>query len=390
MMKINKIASLIAVASLQLGFFSCSNVDIPASVSDLVQPVSELTSSAVGRTVTLAWSGASDAQEFQVYCNGTLVANVPGGTYSVELPNQPRGVDLAYTIKALYADGIVSNGTTIHIEIEAVPAKVALLLPCNSIDDLEDDDEIASAKWFAETKFNRESEIITPKDIANLDPDDYVAVWINIDRVGIGYGWQNLPQSLVSDEAVAGMRKYVENGGNLFLTKHATQLVVPYGVVEERFAPGIFGDGAGGEGSDNWCMNAQIGFAMENVYDHRSHEIFAGLSTLPDYGHETFALEGPGWREDHNCLWDFNAYGLPGDPNVLYNFEQATNSSVLATWAHVVDYAVGGIIDFNNTASRGRCLAIGLSAYEFNQNTGNPFQNNVETLTRNCINYVSK
>lgn len=391
MMRINKIASIIAVAALQMGLIACSDVDIPESVSDRVQPVSEITTSSAGRTVTLAWSGSSDAEAFQVYCNGSLVAEVPGGTYSVELANQPRGVDLAYTIKALYSNGVVSNGVTVHTMLEAVESKIALLLPCNSIDELTDDDEIAAAKWFQSTNFNRPSVILTPADIADgLDPDEYVSVWINIDRVGIGMGWRNLPQTLVNDAAVAVMRDYVAHGGNLFLTKHATQLVVPYGIVDEKFAPGIFGDGEGGQGNDNWCTNAQIGYAMDNVYDHRGHEIFAGLTTLPDYGHETFALEGPGWREDHNCMWDFNAYGLSNDPNVLVSFEKATSSTVLATWAHVVDYAVGGIIDFNNTSTRGRCLAIGLSAYEFNQNTGNPFQANTERLTLNCINYVSK
>ena len=122
-----------------------------------------------------------------------------------------------------------------------------------------------------------------------------------------------------------------------------------------------------------------------------SHDIFAGLATIPDFGHETFALEGPGWREDHNCCWDLNTYGFPGEPNTVADFEKATNSIVLATWAHVVDYCVAGIVEFLPTDERpGRCLAIGLSAYEFKQNTGNPFQSNVERLTKNCIDYLSR
>ena len=168
------------------------------------------------------------------------------------------------------------------------------------------------------------------------------------------------------------------------------------GRIEERLAPGIFGDGDGGVGTDVWCMNAVIGSGAETRYDHRSHAAFLGMETGDPngYGHETIPLEGPGLREDHNCMWDLNAYGFAGSPNVVANWQDATASTVLATWGHVTDYCCAGIVEFHPTATyKGKVLAIGLSAYEFNQNAPaegrqNAYQANTERLTRNCIDYL--
>lgn len=88
-------------------------------------------------------------------------------------------------------------------------------------------------------------------------------------------------------------------------------------------------------------------------------------------------------------MWDLNSYGFPGAPNVVVNFEDAANASVLATWGHVQDYCCAGIVEFNANASfDGKVIGIGLSAYEFRQNTGNEFQANIEALTANCIEYL--
>ena len=64
----------------------------------------------------------------------------------------------------------------------------------------------------------------------------------------------------MSTDAIAALTTYYKNGGNLFLSNHATQLVVPLGRTER--APGIFADGEGGDGADVWTINANIGMSM--------------------------------------------------------------------------------------------------------------------------------
>lgn len=222
--------------------------------------------------------------------------------------------------------------------------------------------------------------------MAGEDLSAYDVIWVHIDRVGIGAGWDKLP---LSADAVAALTTYYKNGGNLFLSNHATQLVVPLGRTER--APGIFGDGEGGSGADIWTINANIG--ME--YDHRSHPAFAGMVTSDQFPHETFPLIGPGQREDHNCMWDLNSYGFPGlypnAGNVVKAFEEENNATVLATWGHVTDYCCAGMVEFAPTTEyQGTCIALGLAAYEWNQNSNlNVYQDNIMFMTKNILHYLS-
>ena len=88
-------------------------------------------------------------------------------------------------------------------------------------------------------------------------------------------------------------------------------------------------------------------------------------------------------------MWDCNIYGRGNQPDVIRNFEVTTNSLVLATWGHVRDHCVAGLVEFYANSEHGRCIANGLAAYEWNQNSGkNPYQHNVEQLTKNILEYL--
>ena len=260
----------------------------------------------------------------------------------------------------------------------------AYVITYDTPEEIEDDDEKASYAWFKKQFVN--GKVITAAALAGEDLSAYDVIWVHIDRVGIGAGWDKLP---LSADAVAALTTYYKNGGNLFLSNHATQLVVPLG--RTKRAPGIFGDGEGGSGADIWTINANIG--ME--YDHRSHPAFAGMVTSDQFSHETFPLIGPGQREDHNCMWDLNSYGFPGlypnAGNVVKAFEEENNATVLATWGHVTDYCCAGMVEFAPTTEyQGTCIALGLAAYEWNQNSNlNVYQDNIMLMTKNILHYLS-
>ena len=260
----------------------------------------------------------------------------------------------------------------------------AYVITYNTPEEIEDDDEKASYAWFKKQFVN--GKVVTPAMLTSEDLSVYDVIWVHIDRVGIGAGWDKLP---LSTDAIAALTTYYKNGGNLFLSNHATQLVVPLGRTER--APGIFADGEGGDGADVWTINANIG--ME--YDHRSHPVFAGMVTSDQFSHETFPLIGPGRREDHNCMWDLNSYGFPGlypnAGNIVKAFEEENNATVLATWGHVTDYCCAGMVEFASTAEyQGTCIALGLAAYEWNQNSNlNVYQDNIVLMTKNILHYLS-
>lgn len=378
-------------------FTSCSDVNIPDSIE--APKATDVAAQVDGRNVTLNWTLPADEDKVgvDVYRNSKLLESLGlVNTYSVT--RQPTRTDLYYTVKVKYGDGRVSEGTSVKVYIDQEPPKVGMLIAANSEAELEDDDEIAAVNWFKQT-YGDKGQVLTAADAAKINPSDYPMLWIQIDRVGIGKGMNNLPACINSGSLLAKLTEYVKDGGNLLLTKHATQLVAGLGRIENKFDVTIFSDGNGGEGTDIWTTNAVIGSGCSPAYDHRGHSIFSGLEVMPkgvQYDHDSYPLEGPGMREDHNCMWDLNAYGLPtlapDAKNVVDAFERITNSTVLATWGHVSDYCCAGIVEFNPTDEyKGRIIAIGLSAYEFNQNSGiNQFQKNTETLTKNSIDYLAE
>lgn len=378
-------------------FTSCSDVNIPDSVE--APKATDVEAQVDGRNVTLNWTLPADEDKVgvDVYRNSKLLESLGlVNTYSVT--RQPTRTDLYYTVKVKYGDGRVSEGTSVKVYIDQEPPKVGMLIAANSEAELEDDDEIAAVNWFKQT-YGDKGQVLTAADAAKINPSDFPMLWIQIDRVGIGKGMNNLPACINSGSLLAKLTEYVKDGGNLLLTKHATQLVAGLGRIENKFDVTIFSDGNGGEGTDIWTTNAVIGSSCSPAYDHRGHSIFSGLEVMPkgvQYDHESYPLEGSGMREDHNCMWDLNAYGLPtlapDAKNVVDAFERITNSTVLATWGHVTDYCCAGIVEFNPTTEyKGRIIAIGLSAYEFNQNSGiNQYQKNTETLTKNSIDYLAE
>lgn len=391
------IRNIMATCLAVLAFTSCSDVNIPDSVE--APKATDVEAQVDGRNVTLNWTLPADEDKVgvDVYRNSKLLESLGlVNTYSVT--RQPTRTDLYYTVKVKYGDGRVSEGTSVKVYIDQEPPKVGMLIAANSEAELEDDDEIAAVNWFKQT-YGDKGQVLTAADAAKINPSDYPMLWIQIDRVGIGKGMNNLPACINSGSLLAKLTEYVKDGGNLLLTKHATQLVAGLGRIENKFDVTIFSDGNGGEGTDIWTTNAVIGSSCSPAYDHRGHSIFSGLEVMPkgvQYEHESYPLEGPGMREDHNCMWDLNAYGLPtlapDAKNVVDAFERITNSTVLATWGHVTDYCCAGIVEFNPTDEyKGRIIAIGLSAYEFNQNSGiNQYQKNTETLTKNSIDYLAE
>lgn len=360
-----------------------------AGVSDLNYTVS-------GRKVTLTWNlpSADGVTGVRIITNGDDASAVDiEKTTEYTLKAQPMDVDLTYTVEALYDTYYPSEGVSVSTKIPFITPKMGFVMTAPTIDQLPDDDEIAAATWFIRQE---NAELIQADRLATIDADVYSVLWIMIDRVGLEPGWQNLPAEVSSPEAIEALRNYSANGGSLYLSNMATQLTAPLGIVPDDMAPTVFSSGNGGSGDDVWTINPQLGKDFENggdqdFYDRTEHEIYKGLefSDPNNWGLIGLPLIGPGIREDHNCLWDCNLYGKGEFNNVIKHFESVTGSLVLATWGHVRDHCVAGLVDFFATPAHGRCVANGFAAYEWNQNSGtNIYQHNVEQLTLNILNYL--
>lgn len=292
----------------------------------------------------------------------------------------------------------------------AASSNVGMLIGYESSDN-SNNQESTAAKWFEQTY--KDGVLITPTTLDKIDASKLDALWVNIDRLAIGKGVGNLPAEFGNPEVIAALKKYVAEGGNLFLSKHATQLITELGRVPSDFAPGIFGDADGGAGTDVWCVNAYLGSMQlaatdrddSQIYDRRNHPIYAGLEEyeanykegIAMFPHPSFPLLGTGdgsamHREDHNCMWDLNAYTWSAEgKNTLEQMEAQFGCKVIGTWGHVQDYCVAGIVDFEPTASvKGRIVANGLAAYEWAPRSGvNAYHNNITKMTENTLDYLA-
>ena len=352
------------------------------------------------RTATFEWTlpNASGITGVRVGLDGedggTIFpgADVLGGT----VKGLKTGVDLKFRVQVQYDYAYYSDGEVINEALPYVPTKVGYLLLADNPTDLTDDDEQAAAMWFLENYVDTEQgDFITIPQLtgSEIDFDDYGVIWIEVDQVGLEIGWNNLPGGLAASPTIDALKRFGENGGNLYLTTFATQLTVPLGIVPEDMAPTQYNSNPGGYNPDVWTINPFIGPTNDTFYDRSEQEVFAGLTfdkTIYDWA--TIPLIGEGDKEDHNCMWKvgelWSNAGTPG-LNAISWFEGQTNSIVLATWGQERSYNFAGMVDFKAGGNHGRCIAMGLAAYEFNQNSGeNVYQENIEKLTSNVLNIL--
>ena len=386
---------LLAIMTL---FAACSDVDIPSSASDSKGVVNSISADIPqgSRQLTLNWTNpAGDIVAVQIIKDNTDIVELEGAPTSYLIKKAPTNVEVVYTIRARFSDGTVSHGQSIRLfipyEAKKATAFVAMLLPNDYATGSAD--EKAAADWFQKNYVSKnKGVIVTPATIDQLDIEKQSAVWVMCDRIGIGQGWEKLPGDLASTATISALKAFADDGGNFLLTNHATQLTVALNRIDPAYAPGIFGDGEGNNNTDIWGVHPIIGNVEGQIYDHSGHDIYRGMTYESDLFAGIYCFEGSGVKGDHNCMWDLNSYGFEATPNVVKTWEETTNSTVLGTWNHVVDYCCAGIVDFEPTTSfNSRILAVGLAAYEWDLGgAANSKQDQLEMFTDNCLKYVSE
>ena len=392
MKALNKIAFVLCTLSL-CTFFGCTPVNIPEAGNSDLAGVQNLQYTTSGRDLTLSWElpaqPASGVQMtgIEIVKNNSEISKIDSLCTSYLIKRATVNTELTYAVRIKYSDGRVSPNAslifTINYEEKARPAMVLL---ADNIRDLETEEEQGAARWFKENYVDKgEGIFITPDDMAHINMSEVAMIWIHVDRIDIAQGAQNLPEELTSNAVKTAMRNYIMNGGNMYLSKHATQLLATYGRVNAKYAPNLFNSAEGVQGTDVWSINANL---VGGKYDKRNHEIFAGMQKNSD---GTLPLVGPCYRYDHNCLWDMNAltFTKTGDDK-FDKFQKQTNSEILATWGQVTDDAVAGLIIFKADEDDflGTVVCNGLAAYAMGNEDNTDYSSNNQILTTNIINFL--
>lgn len=259
--------------------------------------------------------------------------------------------------------------------------KIAFLIPEIDTTQYNDDDEVAALSWF-QNKYSENGSVISINDISNniVDLNIYNVLWIHVDQENTT---GQLPASLLNQQIIIKINDYLKNGGNLFLTNHASQYISELGRISKK--PNIINAASAINNSDLWTINPNIGL----TYNYTSHPIYSGISSTNIYGYPTYRIISSGLKENHNCMWDLKTYNYIG--NKINQFEKETDSRIIGTWGNDISFDYAGIVEFlPNTTYKGKCIAMGIGTYEWNQNDKlNPYQTNIHRLTENTLNYLS-
>lgn len=279
-------------------------------------------------------------------------------------------------------------------EILESTGKVALYMGYSSIEDFNNSDHPYYAQDhliydFFKSRFP-EGELLFSNDSDKANVESFDCIWVHCDRTGLKQGWNNLPDTFKS--WIELLKDYNADGGNLYFSKMATQMVVAIGRTEH--SPTEFSSGEGGFNSDDWYMN----ISHHADGDWKDHVLFNDFNKKEDLHGTLILLCAGGYhREDHNCMWKLNDFGGHD------SFCSANNARVLGTWGHDGGQDFAGLVEFlprgsegesNHAASeasvearKGTIVTNGIAGVEFNEsNTALP---ELKKLTANILSYLS-
>lgn len=377
--------------------------------------------------------------------NSTIVMDVPSGTNLTSISpvislTSGSTISPASGVAQNFSNGAVTytvtssagETKTYSVTVRAIDSskKVVFLGEADCISTLEDDDAKAAAEYL-KSQYPNDFAYIKIQDItASALANTNVVMLYYLAPVTSGTNYfatdtnvmTLLPSALRPGAPQASaLTNWVKNGGNLFLAGDPTAFIHVLGRMPANYSsPRAIGNyrytefGCAGQGGcvdtnkpsdDIWGLGVRD---ENNSGNRRNHPIFNGLTFN---GSGELYLNNAGTREVRLIWWQHMdgilSPGCCGQDAALL-FEQTVNATKLGTLRWIGDAFGYGAIEFkptNGTVSSNFDTNIGTSfkgtvitlentiiGYEFKSNAGraNDYQNNIEKLTKNIINYLNK
>ena len=364
-----------------------------------------------GYDALVEWNKAADASSIQFTAtNGkkTINETLSGSATSYLINDVETGDTWNVTLVAVNEKGTsLSTSSSLRIGKTAIGFLSIYATPEELIEN-GDDDEASAWLWLHETYPT--AQYLYFGDIKSADDiDPYrVLFWLR-DLEGVGEGEVfAIPE--VVETATPFIKDWYKEGGSLLLWSHATVYAGHLGRIsldEMKSNDRAIGTGFGGINNDVWKMAVELYPDHKFKKDHSSHPIYKGLEVETNADTKLIAFKGPGWTEDHNCLF----FNLPSLWTGIGNTEEACYTQCtqtfgiypLGTW----DSQIWWVSQMNvweaqqgNTEFKGTLLCIGNGGCEFSmKNTdgtpdksahpkNNIYQDNVLTLAKNSLEYL--
>lgn len=364
-----------------------------------------------GYDALVEWNKAADASSIKFMAtNGSRTINetLGGSATSYTISDVKTGDTWDVTLTAVNEKGTsLSTRSSLRIGKTAI----GFLSIYNTPEELianGDDDEASAWLWIHETYPTAQFvPFSTVNSVDVIDPYR-VLFWLrDLENVSESDVW-NVPANV--EAATPFIKQWYKDGGSLLLWSHATVYIGHLGRLNLDDMKGndhAFGFSMGGINNDVWKMAVQLNPGSKFSKDHSTHPIFKGLEVESTDRTKLIAFKGPGWTEDHNCLY----FNLPSMLTGIGNQEEACYTQLtqtygifpLGTWDSQIDW-VSQLNVFEaqqgNTEFKGTILCIGNGGCEFSMKNpdgtpdksahpkNNIYQDNVLRLAKNALEYL--
>lgn len=344
-------------------------------------PVTNFTGTQEGNNVILNWVIQDP--------NISSIKLVIDGSETIDLPNNATTYTLEnaelreYTFKINTINSANQESPSRYLTFKVGATKIGYLGVASNVAGISDDDEKASAEWLFETY--PDAEYISFADIeAGKDLSEFRVLWWHYDKDDDN---PELPAEALTTNVVSAITNFHANGGGLLLNTHAVEYLWTIGRITDNIGK-LKAAGAGFSNGDTWSVGINIGL----VHDESTHPLYQGVEILQPDERKIIPLIGPGYREDHNfVLWIGDYYGIGNANEQVYsNLFNDLRLRILGVWDGIRDYwMMANFEAMPNAEFEGTAIAIGIGAFEWNQNDGtNLYQDNIETITKNALEYL--
>ena len=364
-----------------------------------------------GYDALVVWNRAADATSIKfVATNGkqTINETLAGTATSYTINDVQTGDTWEVILTAVNDKGTaLSTRSSLRIGKTAIGFLSVYATPDELVAN-GDDDEASAWLWLHETYPTAQFVPFSTITAANVIEPFRVLFWLrDLEGVGEGEVW-DMPADVQTATPV--IKEWYKQGGSLLLWSHATVYAGHLGRInldDMKNNDRAIGTGFGGINNDVWKMAVELYPDHKFKKDHSTHPIYKGLEIETNADTKLIAFKGPGWTEDHNCLF----FNLPSLMTGIGNGEEACYTQLtqtfgiypLGTW----DSQIWWVSQMNvweaqqgNTDFKGTLLCIGNGGCEFSmKNTdgtpdksahpkNNIYQDNVLTLAKNSLEYL--
>ncbi|HPF97735.1 MAG: DUF4960 domain-containing protein [Flavobacteriaceae bacterium] len=345
------------------------------------QPVLNFTGVQEETNVILTWDiQDTNISGIKLTIDNSEVIDLPSNATTYTLENAEFR---EYSFKINTINSQNQESPSRYLTFTVGPTKIGYLGLAADVASISDDDEIASATWLFDNY--PDAEYISFADIeAGFDLSEFRVLWWHYDKDDDN---PELPAEALTTNVVSAITNFHANGGGLLLNTHAIEYLWTIGRITDNIGK-LKGAGAGFSNGDTWSVGINIGL----VHDESTHPVYQGLDIIQPDARKIIPLIGPGYREDHNfVLWIGDYYGIGNANEQVYsNLFNDAKLRILGVWDGITDYwMMANFEAMPNEEFEGTAIAIGIGAFEWNQNDGtNLYQDNIEEITQNALEYL--